>query len=91
VEVHPEASFAEIAGTALNSRKTYWTGTALRHQLLADSKRDLDVMPIQAAPHRVVSPYSNPRWLPLCAVSAGPHLHRITCYTYLRGAVSSLG
>jgi predicted RNase H-like nuclease len=35
VEVHPEASFAEIGGTALQSRKSSWAGIALRRQLLA--------------------------------------------------------
>ena len=34
VEVHPEASFAELAGTALQSRKSCWAGTVLRHRLL---------------------------------------------------------
>jgi predicted RNase H-like nuclease len=35
VEVHPEASFAQLAGTALQSRKSTWAGAALRHRLLA--------------------------------------------------------
>jgi predicted RNase H-like nuclease len=35
VEVHPEASFAQLAGTALQSRKSSWAGVALRRQLLA--------------------------------------------------------
>ena len=35
VEVHPEASFAGLAGTALQSRKSCWAGTALRRRLLA--------------------------------------------------------
>jgi predicted RNase H-like nuclease len=34
VEVHPEASFAELSGTALQSRKSCWAGTVLRHRLL---------------------------------------------------------
>jgi predicted RNase H-like nuclease len=35
VEVHPEASFAGLAGAALQSRKSCWAGTALRRRLLA--------------------------------------------------------
>ena len=35
VEVHPEASFAEIAGSPLLVRKSTWAGAALRRQLLA--------------------------------------------------------
>ena len=35
VEVHPEASFAELAGAALQSRKSCWAGIALRRCLLA--------------------------------------------------------
>jgi predicted RNase H-like nuclease len=35
VEVHPEASFAELAGAALQSRKSRWAGTVLRRRLLA--------------------------------------------------------
>jgi predicted RNase H-like nuclease len=35
VEVHPEASFAELAGAALQSRKSSWAGIALRRRLLA--------------------------------------------------------
>jgi predicted RNase H-like nuclease len=35
VEVHPEASFAQLAGAALRSRKSSWAGAALRRQLLA--------------------------------------------------------
>lgn len=35
VEVHPEASFAELAGTLLQSRKSCWAGTVLRRRLLA--------------------------------------------------------
>jgi predicted RNase H-like nuclease len=35
VEVHPEASFAELAGTALRSRKSTWAGIVLRRRLLA--------------------------------------------------------
>jgi predicted RNase H-like nuclease len=34
-EVHPEASFAELAGAALQSRKSRWAGTVLRRRLLA--------------------------------------------------------
>jgi len=36
VEVHPEASFAELAHAALPSRKSCWAGTALRRRLLAE-------------------------------------------------------
>jgi predicted RNase H-like nuclease len=36
VEVHPEASFAQLAGGTLHSSKSTWTGVALRRQLLAD-------------------------------------------------------
>jgi predicted RNase H-like nuclease len=35
VEVHPEASFAELAGSALQSRKSSWAGADLRRRLLA--------------------------------------------------------
>jgi len=35
VEVHPEASFAQLAGAPLEARKSTWAGTALRRQLLA--------------------------------------------------------
>ena len=35
VEVHPEASFAELAGAPLRSRKSSWAGTVLRRRLLA--------------------------------------------------------
>ena len=35
VEVHPEASFAKLAGAALQSRKSSWAGIALRRHLLA--------------------------------------------------------
>jgi predicted RNase H-like nuclease len=35
VEVHPEASFAELAGAALQSRKSCWAGIVLRRRLLA--------------------------------------------------------
>jgi predicted RNase H-like nuclease len=35
VEVHPEASFAQLAGAALRSRKSSWAGTVLRRRLLA--------------------------------------------------------
>jgi predicted RNase H-like nuclease len=37
VEVHPEASFAQIAGGPLLARKSTWAGAALRRQLLADA------------------------------------------------------
>jgi predicted RNase H-like nuclease len=35
VEIHPEVSFAELAGSALQSRKSSWAGVALRRRLLA--------------------------------------------------------
>lgn len=35
VEVHPEASFAELAGATLHSRKSSWAGIARRRHLLA--------------------------------------------------------
>lgn len=35
VEVHPEASFAQLAGAPLEARKSTWAGTARRRQLLA--------------------------------------------------------
>ncbi len=35
VEVHPEASFAQLAGTVLTARKSSWAGAALRRRLLA--------------------------------------------------------
>jgi predicted RNase H-like nuclease len=35
VEVHPEASFAELARAALQSRKSSWAGAILRRRLLA--------------------------------------------------------
>ena len=35
VEVHPEASFAELAGATLQSRKSCWAGIVLRRRLLA--------------------------------------------------------
>ncbi len=35
VEVHPEASFAQLAGVPLEARKSTWAGTARRRQLLA--------------------------------------------------------
>ena len=35
VEVHPEASFAQLAGAPLQSRKSTWAGVARRRQLLA--------------------------------------------------------
>jgi predicted RNase H-like nuclease len=37
VEVHPEASFAQLAGGPLPVRKSTWAGAALRRQLLADA------------------------------------------------------
>ncbi|MPZ82952.1 MAG: DUF429 domain-containing protein [Actinophytocola sp.] len=36
VEVHPEVSFAELAGASLTIRKSTWAGAALRRRLLAD-------------------------------------------------------
>jgi predicted RNase H-like nuclease len=41
VEVHPEASFAQLAGTALQSRKSSWAGAALRRRLLTGAGIDL--------------------------------------------------
>ena len=41
VEVHPEASFAQLAGTALQSRKSSWAGAALRRRLPAGAGIDL--------------------------------------------------
>lgn len=38
VEVHPEASFAQLAGAALLSRKSTWAGIARRRQLLAEAR-----------------------------------------------------
>jgi predicted RNase H-like nuclease len=35
MEVHPEASFAELAGAPLGASKSTWAGIALRRQLLA--------------------------------------------------------
>jgi predicted RNase H-like nuclease len=35
VEVHPEASFAQLAGAPLHARKSTWAGMAQRRQLLA--------------------------------------------------------
>jgi predicted RNase H-like nuclease len=35
VEVHPEASFAELAGAVLQLRKSCWAGMVLRRRLLA--------------------------------------------------------
>jgi predicted RNase H-like nuclease len=35
VEVHPEASFAQLAGAPLKDRKSRWAGTVRRRQLLA--------------------------------------------------------
>jgi predicted RNase H-like nuclease len=40
VEVHPEASFAQLSGAALQSRKSTWAGTALRRRLLAGAGID---------------------------------------------------
>jgi predicted RNase H-like nuclease len=37
VEVHPEASFAQLAGGPLPVRKSTWAGAALRRHLLADA------------------------------------------------------
>ncbi|MGH3875671.1 MAG: DUF429 domain-containing protein [Actinophytocola sp.] len=36
VEVHPEVSFATLAGAPLDARKHTWTGARLRHRLLTD-------------------------------------------------------
>jgi predicted RNase H-like nuclease len=41
VEVHPEASFAQLAGSALQERKSTWAGAARRRQLLAGVGIDL--------------------------------------------------
>ena len=41
VEVHPEASFAQLAGTVLRSRKSTWAGIAQRRRLLAGAGIDL--------------------------------------------------
>ncbi|MDR7300844.1 DUF429 domain-containing protein [Haloactinomyces albus] len=37
VEVHPEVSFALLAGTPLNARKGTWTGARHRHELLTEA------------------------------------------------------
>lgn len=37
VEVHPEVSFAQLAGAPLTVRKSCWAGSQLRQQLLADA------------------------------------------------------
>ena len=37
IEVHPEVSFARIAGTPLTARKATWAGAELRRQLLANA------------------------------------------------------
>ncbi|MGH4018648.1 MAG: DUF429 domain-containing protein [Pseudonocardiaceae bacterium] len=37
VEVHPEVSFAELAGAPLTVRKSTWAGAECRRQLLADA------------------------------------------------------
>jgi len=41
VEVHPELSFAYLAGAALTSRKATWAGAAQRRRLLADAGIEL--------------------------------------------------
>lgn len=41
VEVHPELSFAELAGAPLSTRKTTWAGAVERHRLLAGARIDL--------------------------------------------------
>jgi predicted RNase H-like nuclease len=41
VEVHPEVSFATLAGTPLRDPKSSWAGFVLRRQLLADVGIDL--------------------------------------------------
>jgi predicted RNase H-like nuclease len=41
VEVHPEASFAELAGTPLALRKSSWAGMVLRRRLLAGARISL--------------------------------------------------
>jgi predicted RNase H-like nuclease len=41
VEVHPEASFAELAGAALPLRKSCWAGLILRRRLLAEADINL--------------------------------------------------
>jgi predicted RNase H-like nuclease len=35
VDVHPEASFAQLASTTLESRKSTWAGMTRQRQLLA--------------------------------------------------------
>jgi predicted RNase H-like nuclease len=42
VEVHPEVSFASLAGAPLAERKTSWAGAVHRRQLLADAGIRLD-------------------------------------------------
>lgn len=42
VEVHPEVSFATLAGTQLTDRKTSWAGAVHRRRLLADAGIHLD-------------------------------------------------
>ena len=37
VEVHPEVSFAALAGAPLDARKHTWTGARLRHRLLTEA------------------------------------------------------
>jgi len=37
VEVHPEVSFAQLAGGFLNLRKSTWAGAVRRRSLLADA------------------------------------------------------
>lgn len=37
VEIHPEASFAQLAGAPLQSPKSTWSGIARRRQLLAEA------------------------------------------------------
>ncbi|MGH3435265.1 MAG: DUF429 domain-containing protein [Sciscionella sp.] len=37
VEVHPEVSFAQLAGAALTARKSTWAGAERRRRLLADA------------------------------------------------------
>jgi predicted RNase H-like nuclease len=38
VEIHPEVSFARLAGQPLTVRKTTWAGAQLRQQLLANAR-----------------------------------------------------
>ncbi len=37
IEVHPELSFAQLAGAPLAARKSSWAGLAIRRQLLAEA------------------------------------------------------